>query len=134
MLRKVEVYTMSPFVPPLVLPLIGNDGMGPFHIRDIQGLGPVKADINSRGYGLLDGEYFTGAHIGKRNIVITLGLNPGSEYWTMGALRKHLQGYLRTTLNVILKFTTDEHPLLQIEGYVESFDAPLFGKDSEATV
>lgn len=131
MLRKVEVFTTNPLIPPLTLPVLGNDGMGPLHIRNIEGLGSIKAEINSRGYGLLDGEYFTGAHIGKRNIVMTLGVNPEAEFNNMGALRKHLLGYLRTTLNVILRFTTDEHPLVQIEGFVEDFDAPMFEKDPE---
>ncbi len=73
MLRTVEVHSKALFVPKLVLPLLGNDGMGPFHIRNVEGLGPVKSTVNSRAYGLLDGEYYTGSHVGKRNVVITLG-------------------------------------------------------------
>jgi hypothetical protein len=121
-------------VPLIRFPLLGNDGTGPFHIRNIDGLGPVKATINSRAYGVLDGEYYTGGHIGKRNIVITLGLNPSSGYRSVGTFRKLLYAYLQPKNTPLLRFIFDDRPPVQIVGYVESLEPTLFLKDPEVQV
>ncbi len=134
MLSAVEVHSKVPNVPKLSLPLLGNDGTGPFHIRDITGLGPVKADVNSQGFGSLDGEYYTGSHVGKRNIVMTLGLNPGSYYGSVAAMRRILYAYLMPKGNPILRFIFADRPPVQIEGYVESLEPTLFAKDPEVQV
>ena len=51
----------------------------PIHIRDITGLGPVKAEIATTPFATSDGELFQGSTVGKRNIVMTLGFNPDWE-------------------------------------------------------
>lgn len=133
MLTAVEVHVQSGGVPKLSLPLIG-DVSGAFHIRDIEGLGPVKAIVNSRGYGLLDGEYYTGSHIGKRNIVLTIGLNPNAGYQSVEAMRKVIYGYLRPKTEPLLKFVSTDRPLVEIAGYVESCEPVFFSKDPEIQV
>lgn len=134
MLVAVEVHSKVPFVPKLDLPLIGNDGLGPFHIRKVEGLDPVKSVVNSKGYGALDGEYYTGSHVGKRNIVMTLGMNPSANYQSVSELRKLLYAYLMPKMNPILKFVTNDRPLVQIEGYVESLEGDRFVKDPDIQV
>lgn len=134
MLRAVEVHSKVAFVPKLVLQLLGNDGLGPFHIRDIVGLGPVKSTVNSRGYGSLDGEFYTGSHVGKRNIVITLGLNPGEGLLSVEATRRLLYAYWLPKMNTVLRFISDGRPAVQIEGYVESLEPNMFSKDPEIVV
>ncbi len=134
MLTAVEVHAKGDGIPMLNLPLLGNDGTGPFHIRNIEGLGPVKADVNSRGYGLLDGEYYTGSHVGKRNIVLTLGLNPGAGPRSVSTFRKLLYAYLLPKGNPLLRFVSDDRPTVQIEGYVEALEPTLFAKDPEVQV
>jgi len=134
MLSAVEVHSKVKNTPKLLLPLIGNDGLGPFHIRNIEGLGPVKATVNSRGYGLLDGEYYTGSHVGKRNIVMTLGLNPAASYRSAEILRRVLYLYLAPKTNAILKFATQDRPLVTTECFVESLEFNLFTKDPEVQV
>jgi len=108
--------------------------MGAFHIRNIDGLGPVKATVNSKGYGSLDGEYYTGSHIGKRNIVITLGMNPAAGFRSVEAMRKVIYAYLLTRNEPILRFISDDRPDVQIEGHVESCEPTLFSKDPEMQI
>ncbi len=134
MVSAVQVYSKTPNVAPLIIPILNYDGVGPFYIKNIKGLGPVKATINSKAYGLLDGEYYTGSHIGSRNIVLTIGVNPVPPFLSIADLRKELYGYLRSQLDITLKFPSAEEPLVQIDGYVESFEHDTFEKDLEVQV
>lgn len=134
MLTTVEVHSDSPNVPQLDLPILGNTGLGPFHISKIDGLGPVKAEVNSKGYGELDGEFYTGSHVPKRNIVMTIGLNPGAGFESVGAMRKVLYAYLMPKLFVTLKFVSVDRDLVGIKGYVEACEPNLFAKAPEVQV
>lgn len=134
MLKTVTVYSKTPNVPPLILPIVNYDEVGPFYIKEITGLGPVAAVINSRGYGLLDGEYWTGSKIGKRNIVLTIGINSIATTISMPELRKRLYGYLGTKVPVLLRFSTVENPDVEIDGYVETFEHNIFDKELEVHV
>lgn len=106
----------------------------PVQIRGIDGLGPVKSDITSTPSGSSRGETFQGASTGKRNIVLSLGLNPNWATQTMSSLRQQLYGYFMTEQWCKLRFFSDELPTTDIEGYVESFDPNMFSQDPEIQI
>jgi hypothetical protein len=133
-LSVLEAYSSWQSVP--LLPL--SDG-GPqtdlIQVRSIKGLEPVKANISTSPYGSIDGEAFSGAEVPKRNIVLTLGLNPDWLEYSMESLRRLLYLYFMPKQFVRLVFRSDDDfPPVEISGYVETVDPNIFSKDVEVQV
>jgi Phage tail protein len=133
LVTKMEVYSVRPSAPHLPLGgfMPSND---PVQVRNIDGLGPVKAEISSTALASGRGEVFQNATSGKRNIVLTLGLNPNWEDQTMSTLRQMLYAYLLPQQWTKLRFYSDFLPTCDIEGYVESFEPNMFSPDPEIQV
>jgi hypothetical protein len=132
-ITKLEVFSAQPGAPELSLGgfLPNTD---PVQIRDIDGLGPVKADIQTEQFASGDGVLYQGASVGGRNIVIKLGLNPNWVDQTMSSLRRQLYRYLLPKAWCKLRFFSDDMATVDIEGYVESFDPNMFSEDPEVQV
>lgn len=130
MITKMEVFSAQPSAPELSLggSLASDD---PVQIRDIQGLGPVTAEIATTPFATSDGELYQGSSVGKRNIVLTLGLNPDWQDQTVSSLRQLLYAYLLPKAWVKLRFFSDYLPTVDIEGYVESLEPNIFSQDPE---
>lgn len=133
MLTQLEVFTPGVTTAPLPV-TSGTPSTDPLQIRNIDGLEPVKADVNTSRYGSVDGEFYISSSVGKRNIVITIGLNPNWADQTYEALRKILYLYFMPKTQVTLKFTSTHMPPVQISGYVESCEPSIFSKDPEMQV
>lgn len=104
-------------------------------VRKVEGLGPVKANISKSPRGSISGESFTGSSVPSRNIVITLGLNPDWNLWTVEMLRRLVYSYFMTELQVRLIFRSDDDfPPVEIFGYVEDVVPNIFAKDSEMQI
>lgn len=128
----MEVYGVRP-APALSLGgFMSSDD--PVQIRDIDGLGPVKSDITTTPSGVSRGETYQGASTGKRNIVLSLGLNPDWATQTVSSLRQLLYAYLMPEQWCKLRFFSDELPTTDIEGYVESFEPNMFSQDPEVQI
>jgi hypothetical protein len=107
----------------------------PVFIRDIDGIGPVKADIATTPFASGRGELYQGSTTPNRNIVLTLGFNPDWDgQQTMASLRQILYRYLMPQNWTKLRFFSQELPDVDIEGYVESFDPNIFSQDPEIQV
>lgn len=133
MITRVELFSEQPDAPELPLGgFIPNDD--PVQILDIDGLGPVKAEITTSQFATERGEAFQGASTGKRNIVLTLGLNPNWVDQTMTSLRQLLYRYLLPEAWVKLRFFSQELPTIDIEGWVESCDPNIFSQDPQMQV
>jgi hypothetical protein len=117
---------------PLASP--GTPNTDAIQILSIDGLGPVKGNVNTTPYGLVDGEVYFGTTIGKRNIVLTLGLNPNWSDQTMASLRKLLYAYFMPKYATKLRFISDLLPDVEISGYVESFEPNIFSKDPQVQI
>jgi predicted phage tail component-like protein len=133
-LTKLAAYSSwqsAPLVP------LGERGpqMDLIQIRKIEGLGPVTSDINTSPFGSVDGESYTGSHTPKRNIVMTVGLNPDWNNWSMESLRRALYAYFMPKQTVHLVFQSDDDfPDVWIDGYVEGFEPDIFNKDVEIQI
>jgi hypothetical protein len=127
-LTKLEVFGLRSLVP--TLPLIEDDAAGndPVQVLGIEGLGPVKAAITTTPFGAFDGEAFVGASVGKRNIVLTMGLHPDWAVQTIEELRQLLYNYFMPKLLVKLRFHSTGIPTTEIQGYVESVEPNIFVK------
>jgi hypothetical protein len=130
----MECFSSQPDAPELPLGgFMPNDD--PVLIKNIDGLGPVKAELTSTAFATGRGELYQGGYIGKRNIVLTLGFNPdwaGNQ--TMSSLRQLLYRYFLPQQWTKLRFYTQELPPVDIEGIVESFDPNIFSQDPEVQI
>lgn len=116
----------------LELPLQNmSDG---YYIEEILGLDPVKAEIVSSSFGNVDGAQFQAARRESRNIVIKMGLSPDFVATSVRSLRLRLYSLLMPKSRVFLRFYMDDGVIAEIEGRVESFEAPLFVREPEATL
>jgi len=107
----------------------------PVFIRNIDGLGPVKADIARTPFASGRGTLYQGSSTPDRNIVFTLGFNPDWEgLQTIASLRQLLYRYLMPENWCKLRFTSQELPDVDIEGYVESCEPNMFSQDPEFQV
>lgn len=133
MITKLEVFSSQPGAPELPLGgFMPNDD--PVQLRNIDGLGPVKAELTSTPFASGRGELYQGGFTGKRNIVISLGLNPNWENQTMATLRQLLYRYFLPEEWCKLRFYSQELPPVDIEGYVESFEPNIFSEDPEVQI
>lgn len=104
-------------------------------VHNIDGIGPVKATVNTTQYGSIDGSYFTGSSLPERNIVITVGYNPDwGDGGTIEELRQVLYQYFMPKQVVGLTFRSTHMPDVDIAGIVESVDPNIFSQDPEVQV
>lgn len=92
-----------------------------FFTAGIEGLGPVKATINSTENTTGDGVRFNSARIGTRNIVLSLFFD-GID---VEAKRQETYKIFPVKKNVTLLIETD-HRYVEITGYVESNEPTIF--------
>lgn len=134
MLNTVRAYSSWESAPEELLDPLGHAETDLYQIRNIDGLGPVTAAINTSPLGSLDGDSYVGSAVGARNIVFTIKPNPDWSIWSYEKLRQLLYLYFMPKKLVRLVFETDEIPQAEIFGYVESNEPKLFSKDGEIQV
>lgn len=130
MITKVEAYSPSGDI--LTLSLLDSDNG--YYIKDIPGLDPVNANLVSSSFAQLDGEQYQSARRVKRNIILKLGFDPDYVDTTVSLLRQALYAWFMPKTNVTLLFYRDDGPTVAIQGWVESFTAPSFTADPDATI
>lgn len=131
MLTKVTAYNPLTNLDPLVFNVINRPETDLFQVRNIDGLGAVKATVNTTPMGSVDKAVFTGSNFGERNIVLTLGLTPDWDNWTFSRLRRLIDKYFMPKMQTRLVFETMEFSPVEIFGYVEANEPNMFTKDPE---
>lgn len=134
MLTKITAYSQWSTVEPLVLNVINRPETDQFEVRNIDGLGAVKATVNTTPLGLVKGSAFSGTSVAERNLVLTLGLDPDWDEWTVSKLRRILDLYFMPEQAIRLVFETMEFSPVEISGYIESNEPNVFSKDSEHVI
>ena len=134
MITRIEIVSSYSNTPDLPLGSGFLPNTDPVQIRNIEGLGPVKADVSATPFATGRGELFQGSSTTKRNVILTLGLNPNWVDQTMSSLRQLLYRYFMVESWVTLRFFSDELPVTRITGIVESFEPNLFVQDPEMQI
>jgi phage-related protein len=133
-LTEVKAYSSWASAPTLLLDQDGRPETDLVQIRNIEGLEPVKASVNTSLFGSVDGAAYTGSSVSSRNIVLTIHPNPDWHTWKYEDLRKLIYSYFMTKKPVRLVFYSDEDSPVEIFGIVESVDNSIFSKDQEFNV
>jgi hypothetical protein len=105
-----------------------------FAVIDVQGLDPVRNNIVTSNFSQMDGAQYQASRREMRNIVLKIRILSIPGEANVQELRKQLYEYLLPKSNVKIRFTQDYISTFSIEGQVESFDAPIFVKEPEATI
>lgn len=134
MLTEVKAFSSWPSAPALPLSDEGREETDLIQIRNIDGLNPVKASVNTSPFGSVDGEAFVGSSVLSRNIVITVCPNPDWKTWTYESLRRLLYQYFMPKRAVRLVFYSDDMVPVEINGIVEDVSVNQFSKDPELLV
>lgn len=116
------------------LPISAVTADARYSIKDITGLGPVKADINTSPHAIQDGGYFQSARTGERNIVMKIGTRPvynGETVLTQETLRRDFYKVFPPKGLVTLRFfnADPQFQTVEIVGYVESNEPDIFSQE-----
>jgi phage-related protein len=130
----VKAYSSWRSAPTLLLDADGREEGDLIQVRNIDGLDPVKASVNTSPRGSVEGASYTGSSILSRNIVLTLKPNPNWNDWTYEKLRRLLYSYFMPKLAVRLVFYSDDMNPVEIYGVVESVAVNMFSKEPELLV
>jgi hypothetical protein len=123
----IAVEARSPQGDLLVFPL--EDDSSGFRVADIEGLGPVKANLVSTGFAGRDGEQYQSSRREARNIKIKLELDPDPELDTVWDLRKRLYKIFMTEAQVKLTLVLVGDLSIDIDGVVETCDPVHFAQE-----
>lgn len=134
MLTEVKAYSSWPSAPTLPLSDTGRAETDLIQIRNIDGLEPVKASVNTSPYGAVDGSAYVGGNVLSRNIVLTIHPNPDWNLWNFTSLRRLLYLYFMPKRPIQLVFYSDDMVPVTIDGIVEDVSPNLFSEDPEFLV
>ena len=130
MLNKVEVRTSRGTLLTLEL----EDTSEGLLVEEIEGLDPVKATLVSSSFAQLDGAQYHSSRRETRNIKFKFGLEPDYVTYSIRDLRKRLYDFFMPKSTISLRFYMSDGLTVDITGVVESFETPLFGKESDVDV
>lgn len=131
MLTKVEVEFGETTAPTaMVLPILGITPRDSLLIRSIKGLTPTDVDLFIGDYAQ-DGGTYQGRRVGKRNVVITIELNPNPALGeTIPGLRELLNKTFMDPLvdadYVKMNFFNEDDLVRYVVGYTEKFESEIF--------
>lgn len=114
---------------------IFNPQTSGYNIRNIEGLGPVKADVNTTPIVTKDGDVFNSARANKRNIVFTLGFEIATHLGlsSIESVRQRSYKIFPLKSKVKINIKTDNRDLYTY-GYVESNEPNIFSEDETAQI
>ena len=101
---------------------------GQYQVTNIDGLTPPNANINTSDYANGDGSSFNSSKIPNREIVITVSINGDVQKNRLALYR-----YFRNKEWCKIYYTDNERNIC-IEGYVRTFEAPIFTQKAVAQI
>lgn len=116
----------------LSLPL--QDASGGYIVKSIDGLDPVKATVVSSSFAQIDGTQYQTSRREERNLILKLGFQPDFVNTDVQTLRRQLYRYLMPKSFVTLRFYMDGVHFADIQGIVESHEAPRFAKEPTVNI
>lgn len=110
--------------------VMGRPELSGFHIQEITGLGPPKANINATENSTDDGSVYNSARLDARNIVMKLVLFPNP---TIEHTRQSSYKYFPIKKPVTLVIETDNR-ICETVGYVETNTPNIFSKQESISI
>ena len=133
-IRRFKGDILSDEVQSIYFPGRRGDGHR-FHLRDAQGLGPVKANISTAPMASIDGDRFLSASTSGRNIVLTVGLNPQRRSdESVSILRQLLMSVAPPKEHVVIGLHFDDQESLYTNGWIESNDPSIFSPNTDQVI
>lgn len=123
MIRKITVTNHTGDV--LVLELSNPYDSG-FLIKEVSGLGPMKANVNTTELATMDGALYNSSRATSRNIVFSFAFI--NMYKTIEEIRMDSYKFFPVKRPINILVETDSR-LAEITGYVESNEPTIFSKD-----
>lgn len=123
MIRKI---TVTNHTGDAVVLELANPYDSGFLIKEISGLGPMKANINTTELATMDGALYNSSRATSRNIVFSFAFM--SMWKTIEEVRMDSYKYFPVKRPVTILVETDSR-MAEIEGYVESNEPSIFSKD-----
>lgn len=117
-----------------MLSLSLEDPISGIIVQEIDGLDPVNATIVFSSIATIPGSQYQSSQRENRNIILKLGLEPNYITASVRDLRKQLQGIFMPKSEISFRFYLDDGSPVDISGRVESFEAPLFTPEPNATI
>lgn len=131
MIRKVVVERIDGKGSVLTLPF-NQSQVYRYILKNISGLGPVKAELNTSKVATKDGIIYNSQRIDARNLVFDIMLRREKDS-TIESSRQSLYGYFPR--NAILKFTFyTDNTTVYCTGYVESNEPTMFDETSTQSI
>lgn len=123
MIRKI---TVTNHTGDTVLLELANPYDTGFLIKEVSGLGPMKANINTTELATMDGALYNSSRATSRNIVFSFAFLAHAK--TIEEIRMDSYKYFPVKRPVTILVETD-HRMAEIVGYVESNEPLIFSKD-----
>ena len=128
----IKSFTVTNYRDESLLFELTNPSKEGFAVVGIDGIGPLKADVNITDIASIDGGLFNSARIGTRNIVISLVYYYDSDY-DIEDLRHKSYRYFPPKKQCKLCFKTDTRELY-IDGIIESNEVAIFKKQEGSQI
>lgn len=130
MLQTIEVRNVAGELLTLSMEVVTNG----LYIEDVDGLGPVKAQIAQSDPATRDGTQFHSGKRGARNLVITLGLEPDYSTEDVTDVRDRVYNFFMTNTTVKLRLIDDRPLTVDISGRVESCEPAIFTREPQVVI
>lgn len=104
-----------------------------FLITEIEGMGPVKSDIQTTDISSGNGSRYNSARMDERNIVMHIMFYETDEFVLIENLRHKTYQYFPCKQKVKLTMTTDNRQLY-IEGYIESNEPDIWSEQETTEI
>lgn len=125
MLDKIEARNPSGEV----LTLVMQDVLDGYAITEVDGLGPVKAQIVSSGFAKQDGVQYHTSRREPRQLTLKIGLEADYVVETPHTLRSRLYNFFMTKAAVNIQLFLETGLQVQINGRVEDVTPDIFAED-----
>lgn len=116
----------------LLLPLF--DASNGYSVKDVEGIGPVKATLTSTSLAQLDGGKLNNARREQRNITMKLGLETDWVTNSVSGLRRQLYQWFSPKANVTFGLYEDDQLFGTAQAVVESCEPNMFSADPEVDI
>lgn len=104
-----------------------------FLLTEMEGMGPVKSDIQTTKMSSGNGSRYNSARMDERNIVVHIMFYETDEFVSIEDLRQKTYQYFPCKQKVKLTMTTDNRQLW-INGYIESNDPDIWSEQETAQI